>query len=75
MTLTPEHLVETTLQTRDDEITCDEWVRRVGAYVEVLARGGEVPAALEVVAQHVEICPECAEELEALRESLDLPSA
>ena len=67
-------LVGTTLRTREDEITCDEWVERVGHYVEALAEGGDLPSALEVVAHHALICPQCAEELEALREALELPA-
>lgn len=67
-----EDLADCALRSRPQEITCDEWIERVGPYVEALARGGEIPAALDVVAHHTEICPQCAEEFEALRDALGL---
>lgn len=63
-------LAEAALQTRPDEISCEEWVQQIGRYVEILAQDGEMPAALEVVARHTDICPQCSEELQALRDAL-----
>ena len=68
-----EALAEVSLETRPDEISCEEWVQQIGRYVEILAQDGEIPAALEVAAHHTNICPQCSEELQALREALDLP--
>ena len=70
-----ETLADHALRSHPGEITCDEWVGQVGAYVEALARGGDIPAALEVVAHHIELCPQCSEEFEALQEALDLPTS
>lgn len=72
---TLEILSDLALRSRPDEITCDEWLEQVGPYIEALARGGEIPAALDIVAHHTEICPLCAEELEALKLGLDLSFA
>ena len=66
----PEQLIDAALATRDDELTCEEFVERVAAYAEILVVGGEVPAALSLVAHHASICPHCAEELKVLLEAL-----
>ena len=65
-------LAEAALDSRPDDITCDEWVDRVGSLVEAMARGGDLPEALEVVARHSQLCPHCAEEFDALRRALDV---
>lgn len=64
-------LTDAALESRSDDITCDEWVDRVGALVEALARGGDLPSALAAVARHSQLCPQCAEEFEALRRALE----
>jgi len=46
------------------ELDCDEFLARVGSLLEAW-RGG-VPDELRDVAQHLEVCPECLEEFEAL---------
>lgn len=56
--------------TRPDELTCDEWLDRVGAYAEARAAGGPPPAGAELIDHHLEICPECREEFEALLAAL-----
>lgn len=52
--------------TRADEIDCDEWLARVGRLLELRQAGPPLPPDLEPVLQHVAVCRECAEELEAL---------
>ncbi|HVK10269.1 MAG TPA: hypothetical protein VM597_15995 [Gemmataceae bacterium] len=67
--LTDDHirdLAEVLIQTRPDELTCDEWLDRVGGYAEAVAAGRPVPAGSELVEHHLAICPECREELDAL---------
>lgn len=54
------------LATRPDELTCDEWLDRVGGYAEALAAGRPVPPGSELLEHHLAICPECREELDAL---------
>jgi len=73
MKLDPEtirKLAKLTLETKPDEITCDDWVHRVGEYVEATERGEELEERLRVVEAHTVQCTHCAEELEALREIL-----
>jgi hypothetical protein len=54
------------LATRPDELTCDEWLDRIGAYAEATAAGRPVPPNSERLEHHLAICPECREEFDAL---------
>jgi len=58
-------------ETQPDEISCDDWVHRVGEYVEAQRRGDPLDERLLVVDKHTEECTSCAEELDALRGMLD----
>lgn len=69
MELGPEQwreLARAILATRSEEISCDEWLERVGAYLELVLQGRPIPDALRPVGEHSASCPECAEEFEAL---------
>lgn len=73
MNLTPEQLRElarATLHTRPDEIGCDDWLARVGAYLELALAGRPIPDELRPVGEHLDLCPECAEEFEAMKAAL-----
>ncbi len=59
-------LLRTVAATEPQEIDCEELLARVAAYLESRAPGGELPPELELVAQHLEVCPDCREEYEAL---------
>lgn len=63
-------LLRLTMDTRPEEITCDEWLHLVGRYAELVFAGKPVPPELQPVVDHLRLCPECAEELEALRKAL-----
>ena len=71
MKLTPEdikRLAKLTLATRPEELSCEDWLHAVGEYVE-RDRDGVAPCErMQAVARHAELCPECADELEALKE-------
>ena len=54
------------LNTRPDELTCEEWLDRVGGYAEAVAAGLPAPAGSVRVEQHLTLCAECREEFEAL---------
>lgn len=53
--------------TETREIDCEEFLSRVATYVERVD-SEQLPTALQSVAQHIRVCPECREELEALLE-------
>lgn len=63
-------LAQVALETRPDEITCDELLDRVARYAELVLAGHPVPPDLQPVEEHLRVCPECTEELEALRAAL-----
>ena len=59
-------LLRVVAATEPQEIDCEEFLARVGAYLEEMKPTGEPPAELRRVAQHLEICSECREEFDAL---------
>lgn len=59
-------LADLLLKSRPDELTCDEWLDRVGGYAEAAAAGRPPPDGSELVAHHLDVCPECREEFDAL---------
>jgi hypothetical protein len=52
------------------EIGCDQCFESLAAYAEALSSGAQVPEYLRPVAEHLERCPACQEELELLRAAL-----
>ena len=74
MKLDPEtirKLAKLTLETKPGDITCEDWVHRVGEYIEATGRGDDLDERLQVVAEHTRDCVSCARELEILRELLE----
>ncbi len=55
--------------TRGREIDCDELLDRIGGYVEKFS-GSVRPPGFDDIVQHLQQCPECSEEVEALLEVL-----
>ena len=64
-------LLAATLETRPQEIDCQEWLDQAARYAELRKRGEAIPDDLALVHQHLAVCPECTEELEALLDLLD----
>ncbi len=58
------------LKTRPAELTCDEWLNEVAPYAEAVLAGNRPPANASCVEHHLDICPECKEEYEALLATL-----
>jgi hypothetical protein len=59
-------LAQVLLLTKPEELTCDQWLDEVPAYVELLATGEMIPNRFALLEHHLAICPECAEELAAM---------
>jgi hypothetical protein len=59
-------LLEALLATRDVEIGCDDCLMHIASYCETELAGKDVPEALRLVREHLEICTECHEEYRAL---------
>jgi len=63
-------LIEMVMGTRDQEMTCDECVADLAAFVEVQLTGKPLSAALQAVQDHLERCHDCADEYLILRQAL-----
>lgn len=57
--------------TRPEELDCDAVLERIAAYLEADAAQGRQSPELAAVGQHLEICPNCRAEFEALLRALD----
>jgi len=49
-----------------DEITCDELYKKLDEYVETEVHGQDPARLMPLMREHLDICPECCEEYEAL---------
>ncbi len=63
-------LVSFVVQTREDEINCDECMHHVSEFAELELAGKTIPEGLKTVEHHLGICSECHEEYEILKEAL-----
>lgn len=73
MTLTPavlRQLVEKVLDTRPVEVGCDDCAVRLDRFAEMTLAGLEPREALPLIEEHLEMCPCCREEFEALVDAL-----
>ena len=73
MSLSPEELRELArflLLTRPEEIGCDDWLGYAPRYAELVAARQSVPEPLRRAAEHLDLCPECAEEFRGLLAAL-----
>lgn len=69
MTLTPDVLrllVAKALASRADEMSCGECDARLDRFAEISLAGRDAADALPLVEEHLEGCPGCREEFEAL---------
>jgi hypothetical protein len=64
-------LAHMALNTRPEEITCDEWLHLVARYAELEIAGKPIPPELQPVVEHLRLCAACMEELEALKQALN----
>ena len=54
-------------QTNDVEINCEQCLALVAEFAEQHLAGKSIDEGLIAVQQHLQVCPECREEYEALR--------
>ena len=52
--------------TADEELTCDEMLDHVAAFIEARRDQANIGPQLQQVSQHLTICPDCHEEFIAL---------
>ena len=53
-------------KTQDIELSCDEVYHLLDQYTEVVDRGDNAQKLMPLVEHHIDICPDCREEFEAL---------
>jgi hypothetical protein len=56
--------------TRERELTCDEVHALIDQFAEMSMRGEDPTHLMPLVQQHLDMCPDCREEYEALMEAL-----
>ncbi len=52
--------------TREDEYSCDDVLVLLDQFTEAVMRGDDVTRLMPLVHRHLEMCPDCREEFEAL---------
>lgn len=57
-------------KTQEVELSCDEVHRLLGQFAEMALRGEDTANLLPLVNQHLETCPDCREEYDALMQIL-----
>jgi len=63
-------MVRMVLATREEEIGCEECFEQVDRFAELVLDGKPAAEAMPLVQDHLEKCPDCREEFEALLEAL-----
>lgn len=59
-------LIEMVEKTQEIEFSCEDVYRLLDQYTEMMYRGENVDQLMPLVEHHIEICPDCREEFEAL---------
>lgn len=55
-------------ETREEELTCDEVFAALDQVAELAARGEDVGRLMPLIQRHLEMCPDCREEYEVLKD-------
>ncbi len=53
-------------RTEAEELSCDDVYRLLDEFAEMIARGEDAASVMPMVKHHVDMCPDCREEFEAL---------
>jgi len=61
--------------TQDVEYSCDDVHRLLDQFAEAVLRGEDVARWMPLVQQHIDLCPDCREEFEALMRILSASPA
>ena len=59
-------LVRGVARTQEKEYSCDDVYQLLDEFTEAVAHGKDVATLMPLVQQHLEMCPDCREEFEAL---------
>jgi len=61
-----ERMLKMIQKTQEVELSCDDVHKLLAHYTEMALRGEDAAAILPLVRRHLELCPDCMEEYEAL---------
>ncbi len=64
-------LVGLIVTTEPDQVTCDGCLGQIGEFAEYALEGREMSEGMKVIQRHLEQCPCCKDEYEALLEALE----
>lgn len=59
-------LVGLVVTTGPDDMSCDDCLGQIGEFAEHALEGRELPEAMQIVENHLQQCPCCKDEYEAL---------
>lgn len=59
-------MVRGVARTQETEYSCDDVYQLLDEFAEAVAQGKDVTQLMPLVQQHLEMCPDCREEFEAL---------
>ncbi len=65
-----EAMIQMIGKTQEEDLTCDEVHSLLGQFAEMALRGEDTANLLPLVHHHLESCPDCREEYEALMQIL-----
>jgi len=66
-----ENLLNKLAITEEQEISCDDVHELLDQFSEMKMRGEDVAHLMPLVQRHLELCPDCREEHEALMQALE----
>ena len=70
-----EQMLKVIEQTRPDELACDEIENLLCQFSEMMHEGGDAASLMPLIEHHLNLCPDCREEYEALLRILDQTNA
>ncbi len=64
-------LIQMLEKTEVEEYSCDDVYKLIDEFTEMVARGEDARQIMPLVSQHIDLCPDCREEYEALLRILE----
>ena len=66
-----QKMLEMVGQTQESELSCDEVHALLDQFAEMIAHGEDTTSAMPLVKHHLDTCPDCREEFDALMRILE----
>ncbi len=64
-------LLNTVSKTSEQEVSCQACEDQLAQFAETQLTGQDIPSALKAIEAHLQICPECTEELQFIKRALE----